>query len=179
MLSSVFHCFRAITRRVQCTFQYHKQFNKARPIFLLDSASKSDKLYEDRSCFVSPAKGCLRLLQSITFRRAGLAAFLSIMTAMFPDQSLQAQTRGDDPMSAGSATDSTALQPIGPDGSTSGSVIDSHALRRVTTLCQPELARFCPALEPSAIPRNQAICLKSYKTNLSLGCRHAVNAVTR
>jgi hypothetical protein len=116
------------------------------------------------------------LLQSITFRRAGVAAFLSIMTAMLPDQLLQAQTRGDDP---GSAADSTALQPIGPDGSSSGSVIDSRALRRVTTSCQPELARFCPALEPSAIPRNQAICLKSYKTNLSLGCRHAVNAVTR
>ena len=116
------------------------------------------------------------MLQSVTFRRAGLAALLSIMTAMFPDQLLHAQTRGP---SSGSAADSTTLEPIEPDGSTSGSVIDNRTLRQVTTLCQPELARFCPELPPNAIPRNQAICLKSYKTNLSLPCRHAVNAVTR
>jgi hypothetical protein len=97
------------------------------------------------------------------------------MAAMFPGL-LQAQTPGENnPMSAGS----TALQPIEPDGSTAGPVIDNRTLRRVTTLCQPELARFCPALTPDAIPRNQAICLKSYKTNLSLGCRHAVNAVIK
>jgi hypothetical protein len=116
------------------------------------------------------------LLHSITFRRAGLAAFLSVMTAILPTQLLQAQTRGD-PMSAGSAPDSTGLQPILPDGSTYGSVVNARALRRVTTSCRSEVARFCPALDPSAMPRNQAICLKSYKTSLSLDCRHAVNAV--
>ncbi len=54
------------------------------------------------------------------------------------------------------------------------------ALRRVTSSCRAETLRFCPALAQAApTPRNQAICLRPYKTSLSLGCRSAVNAVIR
>ena len=43
--------------------------------------------------------------------------------------------------------------------------------------CAAETARFCPA-SAEQTPRDQALCLKFYKTSLSLGCRGAVNAVT-
>lgn len=52
-------------------------------------------------------------------------------------------------------------------------------LRRVTTACQAEMQRFCPALSGTPSARSQAICLRPYRTSLSLGCRSAVNALTR
>lgn len=54
------------------------------------------------------------------------------------------------------------------------------AYRRLTGACRAETARLCPALAnaaPSA--RNQLICLRPYKSSLSLGCRSAVTALTR
>ena len=53
------------------------------------------------------------------------------------------------------------------------------ALHRVTASCQRETARFCPALTETAPPRDRVICLKDYRSSLSLGCRGAINAVTR
>ena len=52
------------------------------------------------------------------------------------------------------------------------------ALRRVPRSCKAEVVRFCPSLPEGARPRDQAICLKYYKTSLSLGCRGAVTAAT-
>lgn len=53
-------------------------------------------------------------------------------------------------------------------------------LRRITGACRAETARFCPALAGSVpTPRNQLICLRPYKSSLSLGCRSAVAALTR
>lgn len=50
--------------------------------------------------------------------------------------------------------------------------------RLIAKACVPEVARYCPALEQSSYAsRSQAICLKPYLSNLSLGCRHAVKAV--
>jgi hypothetical protein len=50
------------------------------------------------------------------------------------------------------------------------------ALRRISGACQAETARYCPALAQSApSPREQYICLKSYKSSLSFNCRGAVN----
>lgn len=46
--------------------------------------------------------------------------------------------------------------------------------------CGPAIERFCPALADAALqPRNAAICLKPYRTSLSLPCRRAVNALLR
>lgn len=53
------------------------------------------------------------------------------------------------------------------------------ALRRVAKSCKAETERFCPALTGTPSPRSQAICLRPYRTSLSLGCRGAVNAVIR
>ena len=52
------------------------------------------------------------------------------------------------------------------------------AMRRVSAACQAETVRFCPSLEALApSPREQYICLKSYKSSLSFNCRAAVNGV--
>ena len=52
------------------------------------------------------------------------------------------------------------------------------AKRQIGKVCKAETARFCPALnEGTPTPRNQAICLRPYKMNLSLGCRNAVTTV--
>ena len=54
------------------------------------------------------------------------------------------------------------------------------ALRRVSGACQAETVRFCPSLEALApSPREQYICLKSYKSSLSFNCRAAVNAASQ
>ena len=51
-------------------------------------------------------------------------------------------------------------------------------MRRVSAACQAETVRFCPSLEALApSPREQYICLKSYKSSLSFNCRAAVNGV--
>ncbi len=49
----------------------------------------------------------------------------------------------------------------------------AHALRAVSLSCQAEVRRYCPA-DLGAGARNAVICLKDFRSNLSLGCRHAV-----
>lgn len=45
--------------------------------------------------------------------------------------------------------------------------------------CAAETQRFCPALATGVPqPRSQAICLRPYKTSLSLSCRRAVKAAS-
>ena len=51
------------------------------------------------------------------------------------------------------------------------------ALRRVATTCKGEVVRFCPALRDSVSARDMLICLRPYRSDLSLGCRGAINAV--
>jgi hypothetical protein len=100
-----------------------------------------------------------------SYRRLGLAAILLAAAIAVPAGPVRAQARLDSSSTAG-ADDSQ--QPS-----------SAAALRGVTTSCKDETERFCPALEPSPLPRDAAICLKYYKTSLSLSCRGAVNGVTR
>ena len=112
------------------------------------------------------------LIDTIGFRRMGLAAVLFAITAMVPGGTAHAQPLNDstvnEPSDAGAQTQ--------PDAQPQTS---QAALRRVAETCQAETQQFCPALQPSPTPRDEAICLKYYKTSLSLGCRSAINAVTR
>ena len=50
---------------------------------------------------------------------------------------------------------------------------------RVSASCGGDVARFCPELSGTASPQNQLICLRPYKSDLSLGCRGAVKAASR
>jgi hypothetical protein len=102
-----------------------------------------------------------------SYRRIGLAAILLAAVIAAPAAQVRAQARLDSPSATGG--DDSAPQPPS----------SAAALRRITTTCKDETARFCPALEPSPLPRDAAICLKYYKTSLSLSCRSAVNGVTR
>lgn len=102
-----------------------------------------------------------------SYRRIGLTAILLATAVAVPAGHVRAQSRLD------------SSSPTGADESASQQPSSAAALRRVTTSCKDETARFCPALEPSPLPRDAAICLKYYKTSLSLGCRGAVNGVTR
>ena len=52
------------------------------------------------------------------------------------------------------------------------------ALRQVAHGCRVETERFCPTLVGEGHARDQALCLKNYKSNLSLGCRTSVTAAT-
>ena len=55
----------------------------------------------------------------------------------------------------------------------------SKAYKQVTRACVEETRRFCPALDPAAPqPRSAAMCLKPYKSSLSLACRRAVKATS-
>jgi hypothetical protein len=52
--------------------------------------------------------------------------------------------------------------------------------RLVSTACQKDYSGFCEHQgDPVPSPRFQAICLKHFKSDLSIGCRHALAAVTR
>ncbi|MBV9829465.1 MAG: hypothetical protein JO001_27920 [Alphaproteobacteria bacterium] len=52
--------------------------------------------------------------------------------------------------------------------------------KRVAAACHADYTRFCRHdADTIESARLQAICLKNFKADLSLGCRHAVNAVTR
>jgi hypothetical protein len=114
----------------------------------------------------------LVLIDAIEFRRMGLAAVLFAITAMVFGGLARAQllndSTADEPSDVGAQTQS-ATQP-----QTSQAV-----LRRVTESCQAETQQFCPTLQPSPTTRDEAICLKYYKASLSLGCRSAINAMTR
>ena len=50
---------------------------------------------------------------------------------------------------------------------------------RVSASCGGDVARFCPELSATPSPQNQLICLRPYKSDLSLGCRGAVKAASR
>jgi hypothetical protein len=55
----------------------------------------------------------------------------------------------------------------------------SAAYRRVAYVCAPEMQRFCSPIDQSpALLHAQAKCLKLHRADLSLPCRHAVNAAT-
>jgi hypothetical protein len=50
----------------------------------------------------------------------------------------------------------------------------------VSTACQKDYSRFCEHQgNPVPSPRFQAICLKYFRSDLSIGCRRALAAVTR
>ena len=54
-----------------------------------------------------------------------------------------------------------------------------QALRSVAAACASDTMRFCPAVDPqSSTPRDQVMCLKFFRADLSLGCRNAVSAAT-
>jgi hypothetical protein len=52
------------------------------------------------------------------------------------------------------------------------------AYRQVHMSCVADTARFCPAIDHvTAIPREQVMCLRIYRVDLTLGCRSALAAV--
>ncbi len=52
------------------------------------------------------------------------------------------------------------------------------AYRRLGRSCAADAARFCPSVaQAPATPRDQAMCLKTYRFDLSLTCRSAMAAV--
>lgn len=60
----------------------------------------------------------------------------------------------------------------------------AEAYRQVTRACRAEYASFCQSQSAVPVPapvsgRDQAICLKYHRQDLSLSCRNAVNAVSR
>ncbi len=55
---------------------------------------------------------------------------------------------------------------------------EALAKRDIGKLCKQETIRYCPAFKGrTPTPRNQAICLRPYKMNLSFGCRRAVSTI--
>jgi hypothetical protein len=53
------------------------------------------------------------------------------------------------------------------------------AYHAITLLCQADAERFCPSVDQTqASPRDQMMCLKIYRADLTLNCRRAVKAVT-
>ncbi|MGI4945596.1 MAG: hypothetical protein ACRYHQ_34375 [Janthinobacterium lividum] len=53
------------------------------------------------------------------------------------------------------------------------------AYAAVVKACMPEARRFCPSLDETAPqPRGMVICLRPYKSSLSLSCRQAVTATS-
>lgn len=54
-----------------------------------------------------------------------------------------------------------------------------RAYQQVGRSCAAEYRRLCPAAELAGPqPRAMVMCLKPYKTSLSLGCRRAIGAVS-
>ena len=59
-----------------------------------------------------------------------------------------------------------------------GNASRAVAAAAVPRACKPEIARFCPEIDAGAPQaRTAAICLKPFKTSLSLPCRKAVRGV--
>ena len=53
------------------------------------------------------------------------------------------------------------------------------AYAAVAKACVPEARQLCPSLDGAAPqPRGMAICLRPYKSSLSLSCRRAVKAAS-
>jgi hypothetical protein len=54
----------------------------------------------------------------------------------------------------------------------------TSAYRQVHLSCAADTVRFCPAINhATAMPRDQVMCLKIYRVDLTLGCRNALAAV--
>ncbi len=54
------------------------------------------------------------------------------------------------------------------------------AYASVAKSCVPEARRLCPSLDAiTPQPRGMAICLRPYKSSLSLSCRQAVKAASQ
>jgi hypothetical protein len=52
------------------------------------------------------------------------------------------------------------------------------AYRQVHMSCAADTLRFCPEISHvTAMPRDQVMCLKTYRVDLTLGCRSALAAV--
>jgi hypothetical protein len=52
------------------------------------------------------------------------------------------------------------------------------AYREVHTACKSDTARFCPEIDQvTAMPREQVMCLKTYRVDLTRDCRTALAAV--
>ncbi len=47
--------------------------------------------------------------------------------------------------------------------------------RKALAPCERDRARFCPDLSTTSSAQNESICLKYFKSNLSLSCRKALN----
>jgi hypothetical protein len=80
----------------------------------------------------------------------------------------------------GPAVPDPSAAPATPDAADAPKPVSSEVLlRRVANACRGETGRFCPELRASATGRDEVICLKYHKNDLSLGCRGAINAATR
>ena len=54
------------------------------------------------------------------------------------------------------------------------------AYAAIAKSCVPESRRFCPSLDANTPqPRGMAICLRPYKSSLSLSCRQAIKAASQ
>ncbi len=61
-----------------------------------------------------------------------------------------------------------------------GTVTNATKFANVVTACKFDYPRFCPAsTSGTADGRDQVICLKYFKSDLSLGCRRAVVAANQ
>ncbi len=47
--------------------------------------------------------------------------------------------------------------------------------RHALAACERDRARFCPTLSENASVQNESICLKYFKSNISLSCRRALS----
>jgi hypothetical protein len=112
----------------------------------------------------------LVLIDAIEFRHIGLATVLFAIMVMLSSGLVHAQPLND---SIASEPSDAGAQPVTPPQTS------QLALRRVTEACQAETRQFCPTLPPFPTPRDEAICLRYYKTSLSLRCRSAIGVVTR
>lgn len=106
-------------------------------------------------------------MQLIATRDLGLA-ILVLVGCSLGSGATQAQPSNMAPPAAASAGDGSSAPAPGV-----------SAFRRVAEACQGDAARLCPGLPASATAHDQAICLKFFKSDLSLGCRGAINSVTR
>src|ERR1700742_439656 len=102
----------------------------------------------------------LVLINAIGIRRIRLATVLFAITTLVSGGLVHAQPLNDS-ITTGEPSDAGAQSPPATPPQTGRA-----ALRQVAESCQAETQEFCPALQPSPTPRDEAICLKYYKTSL-------------
>lgn len=72
-----------------------------------------------------------------------------------------------------------ALLPLAVGTARAQTASRAGAYTAVAKACMPEARRFCPSLDEAAPqPRGMVICLRPYKSSLSLSCRRAVSATS-